>query len=138
MKKFFYTLLAAFLLTSTPVTLTSCDDDDVQAVVDLVAQLLVTYDELSNTTWITTDETAQFSFGTSNTGVFYSVDESGEAVGTNFTYSLGTDGTSITFQLENGSTSTFTIQEYTAKKSMTLVNANDKNEYYQLVYYEAK
>ena len=77
MKKFIggLTLMTAL---SAPVAMTSCSEDDVNTVIELLDALIGSTDELSNTVWYRETPTfVQFSFGTSHQGMYYD-DSTGE------------------------------------------------------------
>ena len=115
MKKFIggLTLMTAL---STPVAMTSCSEDDVNTVLELLDALIGSTDELSNTVWYRETPTfVQFSFGANRQGMYY--DDSTGETGIAFTYSL----TENTLRLQfSDQTLTFTVTAYTAQSSMTL------------------
>ena len=114
MKKFIggLTLMTAL---SAPVAMTSCSEDDVNTVIELLDALIGSTDELSNTVWYRETPTfVQFSFGTSHQGMYYD-DSTGEN-GIAFTYSLNENTLSLQF---SDQTRTFTVTAYTAQSSMT-------------------
>lgn len=115
------TLTALGLCLSGPVVLTSCNDDDVQTVIDIVSKLIQSGDELSNTAWLSADSLHGIEFGSNGQGVMADGD-TGTVIQQQFTYAVGQDGSSLTFQFSDGTVTTYTITEYTAKKSMTLLN----------------
>ena len=108
------------LLMTTTATLSSCNTDDVQQVLDLVVnQLFQSNDELSNTAWMATDSTSAIAFSTGNVGLYYDgTDENG----LQFNYTIGSDGSSFEFTFASGTKVAYAITEYTARKSMTLRN----------------
>ena len=114
-------MMALMLCLTVPATLTSCDDDDVQTVLNIVDQLfLQSGDELSGTQWMASDQTSAIAFGNSSDGLYFDgTDENGLP----FTYTIGSDGSTLTFTFTNTQTVvTYTITEYTEGQTMTLCN----------------
>ena len=118
------TLTALVLCLSAPVALTSCNDDDVQTVLNIVDQLfLKSNDELAGTAWLTADRAHGIEFGSGQQGLMADANSTtGEVDQRQFTYTVGSDGTSLTFTFTTGGSTTYTILAYEAKKLMTLRN----------------
>lgn len=116
MIKKFFGGLAIMTALSAPVALTSCSEDDVNTVLQIIDALIGSTDELSNTVWYReTPSFVQFSFGTNRQGMYY--DDSTGETGLAFTYSLNENTLTLQF---SDQTLTFTVTAYTAQSSMTL------------------
>lgn len=90
MKKFFTGLMLLATL-STSVTFTSCDDDDVNTIIELL-DLIIGGDDLTNTSWLSSDSAYGLDFGTGSQGYFSYYDEETEQVQSiAFTYSITSD-----------------------------------------------
>ena len=118
--------LAAALFVVAPVSLGSCgsDDETTQIINQIVTLLLGSPDELNNTQWLATDNSQLITFGTNSTAQMSFLKVQGEQVVVDsvaaFNYAIGEDGSTLTFKYADH-TETLTITEYTATKSMTLV-----------------
>ena len=116
MTKKFFGGLALMTALSAPVTMTSCSEDDVNTVLEILDALIGSTDELSNTVWYRETPTfVQFSFGTGRQGMYY--DDSTGETGVAFNYTLNENTLTLQF---SDQTLTFTVTAYTAKSSMTL------------------
>ena len=119
-KKFFGALALAALVAGSPVALTSCDEDDVKTVLDIIS-LFTSGNELQGTAWISSDSSLAFEFTDSQNGNLYEssyADEQG-AIAQPFTYTLDTENNKLTLVLSNG-TRVYTIYAYTKGQSMTI------------------
>lgn len=124
MKKIF-SLVALLAVMVAPVSLTSCNDDDVKTVLNIVDQLFQSSDELSGTEWLTTDSLHYIGFNSGAQGVMVDGD-TGQVVERQFTYTMTNDengGTTFTFNFANGGGSTdYAVMAYTAKSNLSLRN----------------
>lgn len=128
MKKFIggLTLMTAL---SAPVAMTSCSEDDVNTVLQLL-ELFTSTDDLAGTAWMTADSTFGLEFGNNKDGVYYDTDNT---EGVAFNYTLNTQTNVLTLQFSN-TTMTFTITAFTKNQSMSLMN-NSTNRTYVLKYF---
>ncbi len=116
------------LLAGTPAALTSCNDDDVNTIVQIIDALLTT-DDLNNTVWADYRTTADGSpyialmIGFANGQVeLYEdsyVDKDGTAILQSGSYTLDTNNSTLTLTLNTG-TRRYSIKEFTKGVSMTL------------------
>ena len=124
-------LAMMILAAGAPATLTSCDDDDINTIVDIIGTLLST-DDLNGTTWAcykTTSDGTQYismiiGFGNGQVELYEDsyTDEKGSAKLQSGTYTLDTNNSILTLNLDTG-TRTYTITEFTQNSSMTLSSA---------------
>ena len=132
MKKLFFALAMAVLMAGTSVTLTSCNDDDVNTIVQIIDALLTT-DDLNGTTWAnyqTGTDGSQYiamivGFGNGNVELYEDsyVDDSGTAKLQSGTYTLDTNNSTLTLTLDTG-TRRYTVTEFTKNASMTLTSGS--------------
>lgn len=119
-KKLFGALAMAAMVAGTPVTFTSCNEDDVKTILDIIS-LFTSGSELQGTAWISSDSSLAFEFTDGQNGNLYEssyADEQG-AIAQPFTYTLDTDKNKLTLVLNNG-TRVYTISAYTKGQSMTI------------------
>ena len=131
-KNFFGSLAVAALITGAPATLASCNDDDVNTIVQIIDALLTT-DDLNGTTWanyqVASDGSQYIAMliGFANGQVeLYEdsyVDKEGNAILQSGTYTLDTNNNTLTLTLDTG-TRRYTIKEFTKGSSMTLTNGS--------------
>ena len=126
MKRTLMSFLAVAMMVMAPVSLTSCGDDETTQLINQIVNLLLgSSDELNNTQWLATDNSQLIEFTTNGNAQmnFLKIKDNQYVIDSvaTFTYTIGG---------ENNSTLTFTyadhvetqiITEYTAKKSITLV-----------------
>lgn len=115
MIKKFFGGLAIMTALSAPVALTSCSEDDVNTVLELL-DLILGADDLANSAWITADSSMALEFGNSKDGVYYDVENTN---GVAFSYTLDTSTNVLTLQFSNGSVQ-YTITAFTKNSSLTL------------------
>jgi hypothetical protein len=127
-KNIFGALAMTVLMAGAPVTLTSCDDDDVTTIVSILDALLST-DDLNGTTWANYQSASDGSqyialligFGNGQVELYEDsyVDKDGTAILQSGTYTLDTNNNTLTLSLDTG-TRRYTITEFKANSSMTL------------------
>ena len=127
-KKFFGAMAIAALVAGAPITMTSCDDDDVNTIVSILDALLST-DDLNGTTWASYQNASDGSqyiamiigFGNGQVELYEDsyVDSEGTAILQSGTYTLDTNNNTLTLSLNTG-TRRYTITSFTANSSMTL------------------
>ena len=117
MKKFF-TYVTMLLFMGAPVSMTSCDDDDVNTILEIVDALLSTND-LTGTAWITADNTKAIEFTSTSQGAFYD----GSSEGESFTYTVDTNTNELKLAFSNRSV-TFTIVSFTKNSSLVIRNSS--------------
>lgn len=127
-KNIFGVLAMTALMAGAPVTLTSCDDDDVTTIVSILDALLST-DDLNGTTWANYQSASDGSqyialligFGNGQVELYEDsyVDKDGTAILQSGTYTLDTNNNTLTLSLDTG-TRRYTITEFKANSSMTL------------------
>lgn len=127
-KNIFGVLAMTILMAGAPVTLTSCDDDDVTTIVSILDALLST-DDLNGTTWANYQSASDGSqyialligFGNGQVELYEDsyVDKDGTAILQSGTYTLDTNNNTLTLSLDTG-TRRYTITEFKANSSMTL------------------
>ncbi len=121
-KKFFGSLAMMTLVAAAPVTLSSCDDDDVNTVLTIIDMIFTSSDQLAGTAWLATDSSMAIEFSSGNQGNLYDstlMDENG-AIAQPFTYTLDTENNLLTITLNSGGTRQYTVTEFTAGVSLTL------------------
>jgi hypothetical protein len=131
MKKFFGTMAMAALVAGTPATFTSCDEDDVNTIIEIIDALLTT-DDLNGTTWANyqTAGGEQYialliGFGNGQVELYEDsyTDSEGNAKLQSGTYTLDTTNNTLTLTLDTG-TRRYTITEFTKGSSMTITSGN--------------
>lgn len=125
MKKIF-SLVALLCAVVAPVSLTSCNDDDVQTVLNIVDQLglFQSNDELTGTEWLTADSLHYIGFSSGAQGVMADGD-TGQVIERQFSYTMVNDengGTTFTFKFTDGSSTQYAVTAYTAKSNLSLRN----------------
>lgn len=122
MKKIFGGLAMTALIAGAPVTMTSCDEDDINTILDIIS-LFTSADDLANTAWITSESDYAFEFGSNGQGAYYDgyegVDAEGNVVAQSFTYSLDTTNNKLTIVLSSG-TRVYTVTEFVKGSKLTL------------------
>lgn len=121
-KKFFGSLAMMTLVAAAPVTLSSCDDDDVNTVLTIIDMIFTSSDQLAGTAWLATDSSMAIEFSSGNQGNLYDstlMDENG-AIAQPFTYTLDTENNLLTITLNSGGTRQYTVTEFTAGVLLTL------------------
>ena len=122
MKKIFGGLAMTALIAGAPVTMTSCDEDDINTIIDVI-NLFMSSDDLANTAWITSESDYGFEFGTGGQGLYYDgydgVDADGNVIAQSFTYSLDTTNNKLTIVLSSG-TRVYTVTEFVKNSKLTL------------------
>ena len=117
----------AVIMAGGSATMTSCDEDDVNTIVDIITQLLST-DDLNGTTWAcyATANGQQYisliiGFGNGNVELYSEdyTDENGTAKLQSGTYTLDTTNNILELKLDTG-TRRYTVKEFTKNTSMTL------------------
>ena len=121
-KKIFGAMAMTVLMAGVPVSLTSCDDDDVNTIVSILDALLST-DDLNGTTWAnyqTASDGSQYiallvGFGNGQVELYEDsyVDKDGTAILQSGTYTLDTTNNTLTLSLDTG-TRRYTITEFKA------------------------
>lgn len=127
-KKFLSAMAITMLMAGAPIALTSCDDDDVNTIVNILDALLST-DDLNGTTWANYQNASDGSqyiamiigFGNGQVELYEDsyVDNEGTAILQSGTYTLDTNNNTLTLSLNTG-TRRYTINSFTANSSMTL------------------
>ena len=122
MKKLFGGLALTALIAGAPVTMTSCDDDDINTILDIIS-LFTSADDLAGTAWITSQSDYAFEFGANGQGAYYDgyegVDAEGNVVAQSFTYTLDTTNNTLTIVLSTG-TRRYTVMEFVKGSKLTL------------------
>lgn len=125
MKKIF-SLVALLAVMVAPVTLSSCDDDDVKTVLNIVEQLglFQSSDELTGTEWLTADSLHYIGFSSGSQGAMADGD-TGQVVERQFSYTMQNDengGTTFTFNFTDGTSTSYAVMAYTAQSNLSLRN----------------
>ena len=124
MKKFFAGLMLLATM-SVPVTFTSCDDDDVKTIIDLL-DLIIGGDDLTNTSWLSSDSAYELDFQTGSQGYISFLDEDNEIQSVGFTYSISNEGeTSYLTCKFSDTTWKFTVMQFEENKVLVLNDASD-------------
>ncbi|MCR4601926.1 MAG: hypothetical protein K5683_00145 [Prevotella sp.] len=121
-RKFFCGLALTTLAASAPATLTSCDDDDVNTIINILDLLFTSTDDLAGSAWLSTDNSLALEFSNGNQGSLYDstkMDDQG-AVAQPFTYTLDTQNNVLTITLSQGGTRRYTVTEFTKGTKLTL------------------
>ena len=121
-KNYFCSIAMMALVAATPVTLTSCDEDDVKTVLDIIDTLFASTDDLAGTAWLATDNSMAIEFSSGNQGNLYDssmMDDNG-AIAQPFTYSLDTTNNILTITLNSGGTRKYTVTKFTKGVELTL------------------
>lgn len=127
-KKFLFSIATATVLAGAPVTMTSCDDDDVNTVLNLLDLLFTSADQLNGTTWasygVANGEqylSMIIAFGNGQVEMYSEdyVDSNGDAILQSGTYTLDTQNNTLTLTLNTG-TKVYTVTEFTQNSKLTL------------------
>jgi hypothetical protein len=127
-KKFLFSIATATVLAGAPVTMTSCDDDDVNTVISLLDLLFTSADQLNGTTWasygVANGEqylSMIIAFGNGQVEMYSEdyVDSNGDAILQSGTYTLDTQNNTLTLTLNTG-TKVYTVTEFTQNSKLTL------------------
>ena len=119
-KKFISGLAMIAALSTTPVTLTSCSEDDINTVL-YILDLFTSGDELSNTAWITDANDFAIEFASNGTGNMYF---SSDPIA--FSYVLDKENNKLTLTYSDNSSEVLTVLAFTANTSLKLQRANGK------------
>lgn len=123
MKKIFGGLAMTALIAGAPVTMTSCDEEEINTVLNLIDMLFTSADDLANTAWITSQNDYAFEFLAGGQGTYYDgydgVDANGNVIAQSFTYSLDTTTNKLTIVLSSG-TRVYTVTEFVKGSKLTL------------------
>ena len=117
MKKKILTGVAMMAMLTTPPMMTSCGDDEINAVLQII-DLLISVDDLANTAWIAEDNSVAFEFSSNKTGAYY---ESAEGI--QFNYQLDTNNNTLILTFSDV-TLTFTVVEFKKNEFLVLKNSN--------------
>ncbi len=119
MKKFFCSLAMVSLVAGSPVTMTSCDEDDVNTVLDIIS--LFVGNQLQGTAWISSDNSLAIEFTDASNGYLYESSFANEqgAIAQAFTYTLDTTNNVLTLTLSSG-TRRYTVTSFTQGSSLVL------------------
>ena len=128
MKKILGNLAIGALVAGAPVTLTSCNEDDVNTILGIL-ELFTSTDDLNNTEWAnyqTANGTKYISvmmaFGNGQVEIAEEsyTDKDGNAIVQKGTYTLDTSTNVLTMNLDTGKRQ-YTVKEFKKNTSMTLV-----------------
>ncbi|MBQ9356546.1 MAG: hypothetical protein IJT98_04580 [Prevotella sp.] len=124
MKKFFYSMAVAAMVAGAPMTMVSCDEDDVNTIVNIISEILSTND-LAGSQWDNRDDKDRLvlSFESATSGNLYDytkMDSEGYMTAQAFTYTLDTTNNIITITLSSGGTRRYTVQSFTKGSSLVL------------------
>lgn len=123
MKKFFAGLMLLATM-SVPMTFTSCDDDDVNTIIELL-DLILGGDDLNNTSWVSDNPVYELDFQTGSQGYISFLDENDEVQSVGFTYSITNEGeTSYLTIVFSDETWKFTVVQFEANKILVLNDAS--------------
>ena len=138
MKKIIISLLSMTMLLSTSFSLTSCDSDDVEAVVEVASTVINALlgnnnstASIDGTAWVQLDDNnngVALAFKGGNQGLWYTIKNNDITDIQQFGYSYD----SSTNTLSIGSTQ-FTVEAFTANQTLTLKSGNDT---YTFQYYD--
>lgn len=117
MKKKIYSGLAFMAMLAAPPTLSSCSEDDVNTVLEILDLILSTND-LNGTAWITADSTQAIEFTSTTQGNYYN--QSSDPIP--FTYTLDTENNILTLNFSDG-TQQYTIVAFTKGEKLVLKNS---------------
>jgi len=125
MKRIFTYLFSLTLLASTSFSFISCDDDDVETVMQIITALLTNGTaDLENTAWYWQDAQKNgqvFAFKTGGQGVLYTLEKDVFTRADNFTYSYDSNQNVLTIAGVQ-----YTVKSFTANQSLTLAtNSGD-------------
>ena len=124
-KKLIGSMAMAALMAGSPVMLTSCDEDDVKTILDII-QLFTSTDELNGTQWANPEYKTNFTFYlvfSNGQVLLQEADEQGSAPEQRGSYPLDTSNNVLTLNLNTG-TRRYTITQYTKGSSMTITSGN--------------
>ena len=125
MKKILFAGLMFLATMSTTVTLTSCDDDDINTIIELL-DLIIGGDDLTNTSWLSSDSAYELDFQTGSQGYISYLDENNEIQSVGFTYSISNEGeTSYLTMKFSDATWKFTVVEFEENKVLKLNDASN-------------
>lgn len=124
MKKFFYTVAMAILVGGAPVTMVSCDEDDVNTILEIIS-LFTNTNDLAGSAWDNKDDKDRLvlSFESTTSGYLYDytkTDSEGNLTAQAFTYTLDTTNNVITITLSSGGTRRYTVSSFTKGSSLVL------------------
>lgn len=109
--------MAAF---TAPVAMTSCNDDDVNTVLNILDQIL-SGNDLSGTGWLTKDKTTGVEFTDNTNGKWY---DQSNMDGVAFTYTVDTKNSIVTLTFSNGSIQ-FTVLEFKKGEYLMMRTSNN-------------
>lgn len=123
MKKFFMGLMLLATM-STTVTFTSCDDDDVNTIIGLL-DMILGGDDLSNTSWLSSNPAYELDFQGASQGYISYLDENNEVQSIAFNYSIDSENNLLILTFSDA-TWQFTVVEFEANNKLVL---NDSEGY---------
>ena len=127
MKKIFTYVLSLTLLASTSFSFISCNDDDVETVMNIITALLTNGTaDLDNTAWAQQDQdgTYVYAFKGNQKGKIYFYQNSQLTATADFTYAYDSSQNVLTLSDQKQSVS-YTVQSFTAGSQMVLVDGNN-------------
>lgn len=131
MKKFL-ACISVFCLMAAPVSLTSCNDDDVQTVLGILDYFLNTND-LAGTAWLATDNSMAIEFSDARNGAMVVADQNTQSGNRTFQFTYTLNENVLTLSIAEAGTMTFTITGF--EKQKTLVLTDSKNNSVTFNYY---
>jgi Ca2+-binding RTX toxin-like protein len=122
MKKFFYSMAMAAMVAGAPMTMVSCNEDDVNTILEIIS-LFTNTNELAGTTWDSNDDkdrlVLDFTSATSGNLYDYTKMDNDDMVAQSFTYTLDATNNVITINLSSG-TRRYTVKSFTKGSSLVL------------------
>ena len=124
MKKFLCSVAIASLIGGGPLTMVSCNEDDVNTVLDIISLFLNTND-LAGSAWDNNNDNDRLvlSFDDASNGNLYDytkMDNEGYMTAQPFTYTVDTQNNVITITLTSGGTRRYTVVEFTKGSKLVL------------------
>ena len=119
MKKKFFSGLALLAMLATPPTFTSCDDDDVNAIISIIDAILSAND-LTGTAWITYDNTFALSFDSATQGYYFYQSSDGIL----FNYTVDTTNNILSLEFSD-QTLKYSIVEFEKDVKLVLKDASN-------------
>lgn len=121
MKKKFLLVATIMAAVSSPVTMTSCSEDEINTALQIL-ELFLSGNELSGTAWITQDSMFAIEFTSGTSGNLYD----GTSTAIPFTYVLDTENNTLTLTYSDNSSEVMTVVTYTANEVLQLKRSNGK------------
>ncbi|MBO4906074.1 MAG: hypothetical protein J5486_03425 [Bacteroidaceae bacterium] len=125
-KKNLFCGLACMATLSAPVTMTSCNEDEIVQTINTINTLVELFsnsNELSGTAWMDgntwSESTLGIEFSNKSQGVIYDA-YTNDGEGREFTYTMDSTNNTITLAFSSGSSEVITVTAYEQGKSLQI------------------